>query len=60
VLGYFGQDNSSTQDNYRKFVERGSKSETKNPLKVVFASTFLGSLEFIMWAKEKFIGTTHL
>lgn len=59
MLGYFGQDNSSTQDNYRKFVERGSKSETKNPLKVVFASTFLGSLEFIMWAKEKFIGTKN-
>jgi hypothetical protein len=40
---------------YRKFVEGVSKSETKNPLKDVFASTFLWSPEFITWAKENSI-----
>ena len=55
VLGYFGDDAFSAQDNYRKFVEATSKSETKDLLKDVFASTFLGSPEFITWAKEKLI-----
>ena len=55
VLGYFGDDDASAQDNYRKFVEGVSWSETKNPLKDVFASTFLWSPEFITWAKEKLI-----
>ena len=56
VLGYFGDDDSSAQDNYGKFVDGAFEAETKNPLKDVFASTFLGSPEFITWAKEKFIG----
>jgi len=60
VLGYFGKDESSAQKNYRKFVEDALDSETKNPLKDVFASTFLGSLEFIAWAKEKFIGSKNV
>jgi hypothetical protein len=59
VIGYFGDDDSSAQDNCRKFVEGGSRLETKNLLKDVFASTFLGSPEFITWAKEKFIGSKN-
>jgi putative transposase len=55
VLGYFGQDDSSAQDHYRTFVEGVSKSETKNPLDDVVASTLLGSPEFISWAEERFI-----
>lgn len=60
VLGYFGKDESSAQKNYRKFVEDALESETKNPLKDVFASTFLGSSEFITWAKEKFVGSKNV
>ena len=55
VLGYFGQHDSTAQDHYRKFVEGGSRLERKDPLKDVFASTFLGSPEFITLAKERFI-----
>ena len=35
VFGYFGDDDSSAQDNYRKFVDGSSRSETKNPLKEI-------------------------
>jgi len=60
ILGYFGKDESSAQKNYRKFVEDALESETKNPLKDVFASTFLGSLEFITWVKENFVGSKNV
>jgi hypothetical protein len=53
ILGYFGQDETSTQKNYRRFVEDALAGKTKDPLKKVFASTFLGSPDFIGWVKEK-------
>jgi len=55
ILGYFGKDGVSARDNYRRFVEDGLKKKPKNPLKEVFASTFLGSSEFIRRAKEKLV-----
>ena len=41
---------------YRKFVEAAMGSESQNPLEEVFASTFLGSQDFIRQAKERWIG----
>ena len=59
VLGYFGQKESWAERNYRKFVEDTSGLETKNPLKDVFASTFLGSPDFITWAKGELIDSKN-
>lgn len=55
ILGYFGKDGVSARESYRRFVEDGLKKEPKNPLKEVFASTFLGGSEFIRRAKEKLV-----
>ena len=56
VLGYFDKDESLARKHYRGFVERAMGTKTESPLKDIFASTFLGSEEFITWAKEKWIG----
>ena len=55
ILGYFGQKESSAQKHYRQFTESVLGGETKNPLKDVFASTLLGSPQFISWVKESLI-----
>lgn len=58
ILGYFGKDGVSARENYRRFVEDGLKKESKNPLKEVFASTFLAGSEFIRRAKEELVDIT--
>jgi putative transposase len=55
VLRYFGGDEPSARENYQKFVEGALDKESKNPLKDVFASTILGTPEFISWVREKMI-----
>jgi hypothetical protein len=55
VLGDFAKDISKARRAYRAFVEGALGQEVSNPLKDVFASTFLGSEAFIDWAKEKWI-----
>ena len=56
VLEYFDKDIKKARKYYRKFIEEVLGKEIANPLKDVFASTFLGSERFIDWAKEKWIG----
>ena len=56
ILGYFDKDRSIAQRLYRNFVEEGLEQDLADPLKGVFASTFLGKEEFVSWAKEKWIG----
>jgi len=56
VLEYFDKDVNKARKYYRKFIEEVLGKEIANPLKNVFASTFLGSDRFIDWAKEKWIG----
>jgi hypothetical protein len=55
ILGYFGKDAASSQNQYGKFLETALKEED-GPLKDVFASTFLGSPYFISKIKEKWFG----
>jgi REP element-mobilizing transposase RayT len=47
ILGYFGEEGLRTQRKYRGYVEEAIAVELKDPLAAVFASTFLGSQEFI-------------
>jgi REP element-mobilizing transposase RayT len=47
ILGYFGEEGLRTQKKYRGYVEGAIGVELKDPLAAVFASTFLGSQEFI-------------
>jgi len=47
ILGYFGRQASRAQRKYRDFVQEAIGVEQKDPLRAVFASTFLGSQEFI-------------
>ena len=47
ILGYFGQEGLRAQRKYRGYVEEAIGVELKDPLATVFASTFLGSQEFI-------------
>jgi len=56
VLGYFDKNLIVAQKLYRRFVEQVLGKEMDSPLKDVFASTFLGSQEFIEYSKEKWIG----
>ncbi len=55
ILGYFDKDRKIAQRLYRNFVEKGLGKDLEDPLKDVFASTFLGKEEFVSWAKEKWI-----
>lgn len=55
ILRYFGRDEPSARENYRQFVEGALDKENRNPLKDVFASTILGTPEFISWVREKMI-----
>ncbi len=55
ILGYFDKDRGMAQHLYWDFVEKGLGKDFEDPLKEVFASTFLGKGEFISWAKEKWI-----
>jgi hypothetical protein len=60
VLGFFGRNEPPAQNSYREFVEVASESKMKNPLRDVFASTFLGSPEFVTWVKESFVGSDNM
>jgi hypothetical protein len=55
ILRYFGRDEPSARENYRQFVEGALVKGSRDPMKDVFASTILGSPEFISWVREKMI-----
>lgn len=55
ILGYFGEKKSSAQRNYQKFVEGTIEDSTEDPFREVYASTVLGSSEFVEWVKRKLI-----
>ena len=55
ILGYFGSQDKAAVRGYRRFVEEGIKKPGFNPLKEVFASTFLGGPDFVERMKE-FVG----
>jgi len=57
ILGYFGQKESLVQKRYQEFIEKALGSESENPLRRVFASTVLGSPEFISWVREEVISS---
>jgi len=52
ILGYFGQEGGRAQRKYRSYVEEAIGIELKDPLVTVFASTFLGSQEFIQRVRQ--------
>lgn len=47
ILGEFGGEGMKGYRRYREYIERGETKELESPFKRVFASTFLGSEEFI-------------
>jgi putative transposase len=47
ILGYFGSQDKAAVRRYRRFVGEGIKKPGFNPLKEVFASTFLGGPDFV-------------
>ena len=47
ILGYFSQEGHRAQREYRGYVEEAVGGKLKDPRTAVFASTFLGSQEFI-------------
>lgn len=53
ILAYFGEKKALAQTNYQKFVKDGLKTTVNNPLGETFASTFLGSPEFIKDIRKK-------
>jgi REP element-mobilizing transposase RayT len=53
ILGYFGQQESPAQRKYRDYVQEAIGVEQKDPLRAVFASTFLGSQEFIKHLRQR-------
>ena len=55
ILSYFCRDQGTAQKKYRVFVEEGLEAPIRNPLKGVYASTFLGSQDFIdrVWKRKK-------
>jgi len=52
ILGYFGHEGVRAQRKYRSYVEEAIGIELKDPLATVFASTFLGSREFIKQVRQ--------
>ena len=60
MLGYFDEQINKARKYYRRFVEEALGKEIANPLRDVFASTFLGSERFIERAKEKWIGRKNV
>ncbi len=55
ILGYFSENPVEGQKKYRKYVNAIVNKEYESPLKEVFASTMLGSLDFINDIKEAFL-----
>jgi hypothetical protein len=53
ILGYFGQEERRAQRKYRDYVDEALAVKIKNPLEGVFASTFLGSEEFIDGVRQR-------
>lgn len=55
ILGFFGNTQLKSRQNYRKFVEKAIGQEIDSPLSNVMYSTFLGSEDFINRIKESYI-----
>ncbi len=53
ILGYFGGEGLRTQRRYCGYVKEAIGVKLKDPLAAVFASTFLGSQEFIKQVGER-------
>jgi putative transposase len=53
ILAYFGQEGLRAQKKYKAYVEETIGVELKDPLAAVFASTFLGSQEFIKQVRQR-------
>ena len=60
VLGFFDAEDKKAQRLYRNFVVNAIGKEQANPMKEVFASTFLGGETFILRAKEEWVGLETL
>ncbi len=58
LLSYFSPDEPVAQKKYREFVEEAVESPIRNPLEKVYASTFLGSQDFIdrVWKRKRGLG----
>lgn len=55
ILGYFGENISDAQKDYRQFVNDGIEMEDKSPLDNVTGSTILGSVDFVNEIKDKYL-----
>ena len=55
ILGYFSEKASVGQKRYRRFVKALVNEGYKSPFDEVFASTMLGSIDFINYIKESFL-----
>jgi len=53
ILGYFAQEEGRAQRKYKGYVEEAIGVEIKNPLMVVFGSTFLGGQGFINQVRQR-------
>lgn len=57
LLNLFGQEKSVAKKKYREFVGALAKGNYESPLKKVFASTILGSSEFVEYIREEYLPT---
>ena len=57
VLGLFDSNKKIARKIYREFVNALVKQEYESPLKEVFASTILGTLDFVQEIKEKYLAS---
>jgi len=55
ILGYFGQNVSTAQKAYKKFVTAVAHKEYDSPLDEVVSSTLLGSADFIAFIKDNIL-----
>jgi putative transposase len=55
ILSYFGDNTSKAEIEYKKFISAVNGRVHESPLKKVFASTILGSTDFIERVREDFV-----
>lgn len=53
ILGYFSENEHRAHGKYQAYLEEASHTPIRNPLKEVFASTFLGNQRFIDGVSQK-------
>jgi putative transposase len=60
ILGYFGNNFSAAEKEYKKFINSREGKEYESPFKEVFASTILGNAGFIEYVKKSFLQSKEI